>query len=349
MTTQELCNDVIRSIHEGIPGDHGEVIRYLQQQYISLQQHPCFLMVVGEFGKILTTRCQVDEFFWFCEEIDTPEPLIRTVLNDCTDFIGLRDYKAAASLIRYILPFGEGPWPESGVGTEVRSFRDLVEYTYYMVICEPEREVIIEPYLKTDILLQYGRILSGMGENELALPVLEDAKRQSPVHAGILGSLADIQLKMNQPDQAGDIILRSFRCSWMKKDLAHAYRNQGSLFSLHEKYDAAITCYLIAEAWDDSPDGGEALRSIIEYSGKEYDPGYYNEHGREILIAYGIPVGPDPEVTSLLVKIADDYLEEQNLFKAREYLIRAHQLLMSDQLEERIWRIERFIEDQVDF
>ncbi|MFH0966124.1 MAG: hypothetical protein V1862_00350 [Methanobacteriota archaeon] len=54
-------------------------------------------------------------------------------------------------------------------------------------------------------------------------------------------------------------------------------------------------------------------------------------------------------IAGLLVRIADDFLEEQDLFRAREYLIRAHQLLMSDQLEERIWRIERLIESQVDF
>ena len=58
------------------------------------------------------------------------------------------------------------------------------------------------------------------------------------------------------------------------------------------------------------------------------------------MIHAGVPPGSEELI---------DYLDEQTLFKAREYLIRAHQLLMSDQLEERIWRIERVIEEQVDF
>jgi tetratricopeptide (TPR) repeat protein len=240
------------------------------------------------------------------------------------------------------------PWP-SADGIRYCSFRDLIEYLYYGMICHPDQEIIAVPPQQTEIIRLHGEYLAMTGDHAAAIPVLIAGAEQNPVHAGILCSIAASQMMRGDLADALPYLKQSFACAWRPDELAHAYRNQGFYQSRKGDDEGAICCYLMAMTWDDSAQGREELQLITGNTGSHTDTGYYQIHGREILSMRGIPTGPDPDMVELLIQTADRYQEEQNLLKAREYLIRAHQLLMSDELEERIRKIEWFFEDMVDF
>jgi tetratricopeptide (TPR) repeat protein len=352
MGGSEICDKTIQAIIRELPADPDDIVFFLRDVYLKHLNHPCFFDVAAEVRSILTTRCTPESFSMFCVEIKHPDVIITPLLSDVSMLLESHNYESAAKIIEYLLSYEELIRPAVNESQKARSFRDLIEYTYYMVVCEPAQEIIIHPFLGTDILYHYGLFLSGVRKDELALEVLEKALIQSPVHAGIMNSIVAIFLKMNRNEDAGRVqklLTESFRCAWMKEELAHTFRNQGRLFLNKGDYEGAVSCFLMAETWDDSQAGREEIRFMADLLHHDLDTGYYNTHGKEILASRNVPVEPSPEITDLLIQIAYDYLEEQNLFKAREYLFRAYQLLMSDELNEKIWRIERIIEDTVDF
>ena len=114
-------------------------------------------------------------------------------------------------------------------------------------------------------------------------------------------------------------------------------------------YDAAITCYLMSSTWEDSPVTEQGLSVLMEKTGVEPDIPHYLKHGREILEARNIPFGPNPEIIELMRSYADECLQEGDLIEARKYLTRAKFLQLSDELEQQIEKIERFIEDMTSF
>lgn len=343
MISTGLCEDAIQSILANLPSNSGDLTKYLLTVCQRYEGHPCFFLIAGEISRVLLSRSSPRDFVDFCKESANPEPFLVPILADLSSTISSRMYDQASDVLPYLLPFGERQWPESG-SEEYRSFRDLIEYTWYLSECEPEHDVVLLPFLSTNILYQYGKYLMGMKEDEKALSVLEKARHQSPVHAGILGDLISLMLRHRNIAKAIPLLDLSFKTAWMKEDLAAAFRNQGFLFSLQEDKEAAIACYLMAETWEESHDGREELRLITGETG-DLDYGYYNLNGKEILSNRNVPIGPDPVIISLLTGIAENYLEEHNLIKAREYLIRAGQLLMSDEIEARIQMIERQLED----
>lgn len=343
MISTGLCEDAIQSILANLPSDSGDITNYLLTVCQRYEGHPCYFFIAGEISRELLSRSSPSEFVDFCKESGNPEPFLIPILEDLSSNITTRSFDQASDILPYLLPFGERQWPESG-SEEYRSFRDVIEYTWYITECEPEHDVIVLPFLSTDILYQYGKYLKGMKEDEKALIVLEKARHQSPVHAGILGDTVSLMLRYRHITKAIPLLKLSFKTAWMKEDLAAAFRNQGFLFSLQEDKEAAITCYLMAETWEESHDGREELK-LITGDTSDIDYGYYNLNGKEILSDRNVPSGPDPVIISLLTGIAENYLEEHNLMKAREYLIRAGQLLLSDEIEDKIQMIERQLED----
>jgi tetratricopeptide (TPR) repeat protein len=355
------CDGIIHALREAAFGHAPDIIPYLQDSYQRYRDHPCFSAIEREIGFILASLPDPDSIIRFCENGDIePDPLLNQILDSISDAINDRDHQSAEELMRNLLPIGMAGWPESTTGREVRSFRDLVEYLYYMVVYEPDREVVIRSFTQTRIMYLHGLILLGKREFSKALEILRLAEIQSPVHAGILNAIADCELSVIRGDitrmikgrEIGSLehaIDSSLRFSWLEDELLKAFINQGSLLALKGDTEGAIACYLMADTWDNRQDGRPELDLLVNTTGKEIDPGYYITHGTEILASRGIPAGPNPEMIALLIRMADDYLEGQDLKKAREYLFRAYQLTKRDDLQDRIWRIERFIEDMVDF
>ncbi|HWQ63081.1 MAG TPA: hypothetical protein VN429_01595 [Methanospirillum sp.] len=343
MISTGRCEAAIQDILAGLPYESADLNRYLLTACQRYEGHPCYFLIAGEISRVLLSNSSPRDFVRFCEESGNPEPFLVPLLADLSSNVITRSYDQASVILPFLLPFGEHLWPESG-SEEFRSFRDLIEYTWYLTECEPEHDVIVLPYLPTDILYLYAKYLKGIKEDEKALNVLEKARHQSPVHAGILGEIVSLMLQSRHTTEAVPLLVLSFRTAWMKEDLATAFRNQGFFFSLQEDEEAAITCYLMAETWEESPDGREELKLITGQTG-DIDYGYYNLNGKKILSDRNVPCGPDPVIISLLTGIAENYLDENNLMKAREYLIRAGQLLMSDEIEDRIQMIERRLED----
>ncbi|PWR72093.1 hypothetical protein [Methanospirillum lacunae] len=343
MISTGLCEDAIQRILANLPSASGDLTKYLLTVCQRYEGHPCYLLIAGEISRVLLSRTSPSEFVDFCEESRNPEPFLLPILEDLSSTISVRSYDQALVVLPFLLPFGERQWPESR-SEEYRSFRDLIEYTWYVTECKPDLDVIVLPYLPTDILYLYGKYLKGIKEDEKALSVLDKARHQSPVHAGILGDTVSLMLRHRNIAKAIPLLALSFKTAWMKEDLAAAFRNQGFLLSLQEDKEAAIACYLMAETWEESHDGREELKLITGENG-DLDYGYFNLNGKEILSDRNVPIGPDSVIISLLTGIAENYLEEHNLMKAREYLIRAGQLLMSDEIEARIQMIERQLED----
>jgi len=337
------CEAAVQDILAGIPTDPAHLNQYLLASLRRYENHPCLPHVAREISSVLLSRYTPQEFTRFCMDSGTPETLLSPLLSDLTGLVADRSFDQAALLLPCLLPFGERPWPEFN-NQEYRSYRDLIEYTYYMTECSPEPDLIVLPFLGTDILYQYGKYLSGIRDFETAVRILQSARHQSPVHAGILGELVSVLLRSRRVTDVGPFLMRSFRTAWLKEDLALAFRNQGYLFSLQEDEEAAITCYLMAETWEESVAGREELK-LLSGPAQDIDHDYYNREGLQILADRGVPAGPDPVIISLLTGIAENYLDENNLVKAREYLIRAGQLLMSDEIEDRIMMIERRMED----
>jgi tetratricopeptide (TPR) repeat protein len=337
------CEATILDILAGLPSESADFNQYLLTACKRYVGHPCYFRIAGEISRVLLSLSTPDEFVYFCTKSGDPEPFLVPLLADLSSNITARSYEQASAILPFLLPFGERLWPESD-SEEYRSFRDLIEYTWYLTECEPKHDVIVLPFLATDILYLYGKYLKGIKEDEKALSVLEKARYQSPVHAGILGEIISLMLSNGHTTQAVPLLVLSFKTAWMKEDLAAAFRNQGFLFSLQEDEEAAITCYLMAETWEESPGGREELKFITGQTG-DIDYGYFNRNGKKILSDRKIPCGPNPVIISLLTGIAENYLDENNLMKAREYLIRAGQLLMSEEIEDQIQMIERRLEE----
>lgn len=348
MTGTELCIRVIQNLVQGIPPHPDDLSGYLLDQFHRFTIHPCGREVSAEIGRILTTHAAPADLLRFCTRIDDPNLVLTPLIRDLDDDIANHDHDSAADLLRFLLPFTDRPWPEQD-GVTFCSFRDLIEYLYYQTVIQPEQEIVAVPNLQTTIHHLHGRYLAMTGDPDSALHELMEASRENPVHAGILGDIVALLLKSNRTSEVPSYLLRSFGCAWNRDELAQAYQNQGYFLAQKNDHEGAICCYLMAETWEETHQGREELMLLAQNSGGEPDREYYNTHGLEILKSRNIPSGPDPEITRLLVMIADDYLEEGNLLRARDYLIRAHLLLMSDELEDRIRRVEQFVEDQIDY
>lgn len=357
----EICARIITELRDSALTKGSELLTFLLHSYEEYIGHPCFPAIEKEIGSILTSLPDSSYFFRFCEhETVHVDSFMQRVLALISDLISIRDYDSAADKMRYLLPALMDQWPPPTDERELRSFRDLVEYLFYMVVCEPNREVVIRSYTQTDILYHQGLLLLGMRQYKESMDTLRIAKMQSPVHAGILNAIAACKLamirsdmtQMAKTDDIGSlerIISLAFKTAWLGDELAHAFRNQGSLLALNQDIEGAIACYLIAETWNGSQEAKYELDLLISGAGEMYDPEYYRTHGLTLLSSRGIPTGPDPEIIAVLTRVADDFLEEQNLIKAREYLFRAFDLTKSDEQQDRIWRIERFMEDMVDY
>ncbi len=348
MTRTELCTRILQNLHQNTPSDPTILTSYLLEMYHRYTGHPCEGEILHEIGDILHQQGTPSGLVQFCATIDEPERVVGPMIDELENILQNRDYPAAEVLFRFLLPFTEQPWPESG-DYDFCAFRDLTEYLYYRMVLQPEREVKALPHLQTSILSLHGRFLAMTGDPDSALRELMTASIQNPVHAGILGDLTEVLLKNGPEGDAPEFLSRSFKCAWKPSELAHAYRNQGYLLAMHSDYEGAVCCYLMAETWEVTHEGQEELHLLAQEIGKDPDPEYYFQRGQDILFSRGIPFGPDPEIIHILTLIADDYLEDGDPVRARDYLIRVHLLMKSEEIEGRIRRIEQFLEDQMDY
>lgn len=348
MPDLELCNQIIASLHNEMPLHPEKQIQYLHDQAARFSKHPCFFSVADEIAHILSASPDASALSRFCTDVRDPSPFLSPLIADLDDALKTRNTNAAGAMLPPLILLSGQPWP-SADGIRYCSFRDLIEYLYYEMICRPKQEIIAVPPHQTEIIRLHGEYLAMTGDHRAAIPILITGGEQNPVHAGILCSIAESHMNCGDLKDAIPYLKRSFGCAWKPDELAHAYRNQGFYLSRTGDDEGAICCYLMAMTWDDTAQGREELQFITGNTSSKTDSGYYQINGKDILSMRGIPTGPDPDMIDLLIQTADRYQEEQNLIKAREYLIRAHQLLMSDVIEGRIREIELFFEDMVDF
>ena len=230
-----------------------------------------------------------------------------------------------------------------------RSFRDFIEYAYYITYVTPEQDFTVHPYLNCDILLQSGRLAALKGEKNRARAIFTSLSVLSPVNDSILFARADFCREEGNLDEFRNLTIHCFEYAWKPEDLAHAYRNMGYYLIETGDYTGAVTCYLMGTTWEDSTETARELAYIKEKSQIELDVSYILSHGREILDERNIPFGPNLKIIDLMVTYADECKQDGDFFEARKYLSRAKALELSDSLEREIEVIERFIEDNTIF
>ena len=71
-------------------------------------------------------------------------------------------------------------------GGKYRSFRDFIEYAYYITYVTPEQDFTVHPYLNCDILLQSGRLAALKGEKNRARAIFTSLSVLSPVNDSII-------------------------------------------------------------------------------------------------------------------------------------------------------------------
>lgn len=346
MTSPESCAGIRTHIREHVPGEKSQVLEYLTDMERHYAGHPCQREISDVIASLAIQSFSHTEFQTFISLVQNPDLIVEAVLGDVRSLLEERNGTAAESALSYILPYAEHP--EEGDGKYL-SFRDFIEYAYYITWLSPEQDYKVHPYLNCDILFQSGQLSALNGDKEKARAIFTSLSVLSPVNDSILFARADLCLEEGNLDEFRNITIQCFEYAWNPDDLAHAYRNMGYYLTETGDYTGAVTCYLMGTTWDDSPETARELAYIKEKSGTEPDVPAILSHGREILDERNIPFGPNPKIIELMVTYADECKQGGDFFEARKYLSRAKALELSDSLEREIEVIERFIEDNTIF
>ena len=348
MTTPESCATIISQIKEHIPGNPDLIPAYFADLLHDYSHHPCFKEILAGITLLSVQSCSHTEFQALLSQVSHPEKIVQTVLDLVHSSLENKNIKMAESELSYILPYAESSDGNDG-DIEYVSFRDFIEYAYYVAYQNPDLELPVHPYLGTDILFHQGKLCAIKGERDDAYKIFHRLSHISPANAAILCELAELYRGDGNLAAFRDTILLCFKYAWKPDELAQAYRNMGYYFTEMKDYTGAVTCYLMGSTWEDSQAAARELAYIKDQSGKDTDVSYILSHGREILTERDVPFGPNQEMIELMVRYADECKEEGDFFEARKYLSRAKALELSDALEREIEVIERFIEDNTIF
>lgn len=345
MTLPGSCSEIIKEITTNLPDDGDQVIQYLQDHVRVYANHPCRKEVLYTLAEICTRVLSPKQFQEFARTEGYEEQFVRVLSEIVYTEVYEKRYDDAEHTLSFILPYAYS-LDESDT---FWSFRDFIEYAYYMTYVKPEQELPVRDYLGTEIVLYSGLIAAGRGDLPVARSIFSKVLQISPVNSFVLLQIADIQRQENNLEGFHETTLLCFRYAWKPDELAASYRNMGYYLTETGDYDAAVTCYLMSTTWEDSPITEQGLSDIMDKTGMEPDIPHYLKHGREILEAREIPFGPNPEIIDLMRDYADECLHEGDLIEARRYLTRAKFLQLSEELEQQIEKIERFIEDMTTF
>lgn len=348
MVSSPTCDTIIQMMDTHLPVEQEQMTSYLLDHITIYADHPCFQKILSHIARLCVTRLSPAQGVEFIASTAHEHEICGEILGIVRDLIEERDFTGADRVIRYILPYAKGE-VESENAEKFLAFRDFIEYAYVMTYMPEKRELPVHPYLGTAILFQYGVILKGRGKYDAAFRIYHLVREHSPASAQVLLEIADIYREKNNLEAFREITISGFACAWKTEELARTYRNMGYYFGERGDYDAAVTCYLMGSTWEDSPETGRELQYLAARMGHQPDITFYLEKGREILASREIPFGPNEEMIDLLVQYAEVCEEEGDLFEARRYLTRAKLLKISDDLERKIERIERFMEDATSF
>ncbi len=350
MSPPERCAGILHHIREHLPKEQDAVLEYLVDMEHHFSDHPCQREVAEGIAFLAREHLTVQEFSKLVSQAMHPESLVKTVLGTVRTSLDERDIHAAEKALAYILLYAERT---DTMERNYLSFRDFIEYAYYQTWLAPDKNPDtapdVHPYLNTDILFQYGRLSALKGEKEKASALFTALAQISPVNDAILFELADIAREEGDLEKFRSLSIQCLEYAWKPDDLAHAYRNMGYYLTETGDYTGAVTCYLMATTWEESPDTARELAYIQEKTGTEPDIPFIISHGHEILNERNIPFGPNRQMIDLMIRYADECKQEGDFFEARKYLSRAKALELSDTLEREIEIIERFIEDNTIF
>ncbi len=346
MTSPQSCAGILTHIRDHVPSDKSQVMEYLTDMEHHYAGHPCQKEISDLFASLAIQSFSHVEFQTFMSRVQNPDIIVEAVLGSVRSLLNERNGMAAESALLYILPYAEHP----NEGEEkYLSFRDFIEYAYYITWLSPEQTFKVHPYQNCDILFQSGQLALLKGEKNQARAIFRFLSELSPVNDSILFARADMCREERILNEFRNLTNQCFEYAWKPDDLAHAYRNMGYYLTEMGDYTGAVTCYLMATTWEDSPETARELAYIKEKAGKEPDVPAILSHGREILDERNIPFGPNPKIIELMVTYAEECKQDGDFFEARKYLSRAKALELSDSLEREIEVIERFIEDNTIF
>ncbi|WP_373839888.1 tetratricopeptide repeat protein [Methanospirillum sp.] len=346
MASQESCAGIIQHIKNNVPVNQPEIMEYLTDMESHYTRHPCQKYVSSVIASLATRSFSIHEFHTLISRVKNPDTITESVIESVSSFLDERDIRASESAISYILSYAEDPNKNSG---EYLSFRDFIEYAYYITYPAPNQDPKIHPWLNSDILFQSGRICALKGERNRAREIFSFLSRISPVNAAILFELAEIYREERDLKEYRNLTNLCFQYAWKPGELARAYRNMGYFLTETDDYTGAVTCYLMGTTWEESSETARELMYIKEKSGEEPDIQCILSHGKEILDERNIPFGPNPRIIELMADYAEECKQDGDLFEARKYLSHAKALELSDRLEREIEVIERFIEDSTIF
>ncbi|NLV25746.1 MAG: hypothetical protein GXY48_01035 [Methanomicrobiales archaeon] len=348
MTIPDNCDTILNYIHKNMPESHEAIGEYLLEMVERFSSRQCYHQIIGEISIIAVSTLTQDGFRTFVAHCPNPDRVIQEVINEAKKLIWKKELKNAAILLEYILPYAE-VLPDNQKPAKILSFRDFIEYAYYMSYISPESDLLVHPYLGTEILLIQGKYYAEKREADKAISIFNGVIRISPVNCQVLFELAEVYRDKGNMEEYRTITELCFTYAWKPEDLAHAYRNMGYFFTDSGDYEGAVTCYLMGTTWEDSPITTRELAYIREKTGNFSDISYYVAEGKKILSDRNVPFGPNPDMIDLMMTYADECRTEGNFFEARKYLSRVKALQLSDDLEQQITAIERFIEDTTIF
>lgn len=348
MPLQENCENIIQDMCANLPDNPDQIPEFLNEHIVKYVTHPCSREVIRKIASLAVESLSPQEFTGFISLTDYPEQMVRAVLEATVIFLQNKNLQHAENLMQYLLPFAEKKL-EDNEEISFLSFRDFIEYAYYMTYLTPESELSVHPYTGTEILFIQGKICLERGDNKTALRIFDFLSRISPVNDSILFELAEIHRGMGNLETFREMTNQCFQFAWKPDELAHAYRNMGYFLTESGDYEGAITCYLMSTTWEDTSDVKREITYITEKSGITPDMQYYITYGQDILKKRNVPFGPNKEFIQLMLEYANECKDEGDFFEARKYLSRAKALELSDSIERQIEVIERFIEDNTIF
>lgn len=348
MTIPESCEKILQEIQENIPENHGFIRDYLIDQTNRFSSHQCQKEITKAISSLAIQSLSTEEFQQYISHLIQPEPIIQAVLDAATFFLQEKKFQKTETYLDYILPYANGN-PKEKEDVAFVSFRDFIEYAYYAMYLNPESELPVYPYLGTEILFVLGKICAGKEKRSRAFAIFTYLARVSPVNDEILFEIAELYRNKGELEDYRKITNRCFTYAWRPEELAHAYRNMGYYFTESRDYEIAITCYLMGTTWEESPVTAREISYITEISGITPDISDLISHGHELLEKNDVPFSPNPEMTDLMIQYAKECKDEGDFFEARKYLSRAKALQLSDDLEQQITSIERFMEDSFIF
>jgi len=333
--------EIMQEITSGLTGDWEKDIANLMDYSEEYKSHPQSKEILRGIGRLISQILPSDTQAEFTQIFSNDQQYVETVLSEVTNKIKEQDIDEAEELLLKILP--EEELYQSDSVSLYCTFRNPLEIAYYKAIYNPPKEIRIAPYPYNQIYQLYAYVLIEKCLFDEASNIIDKALLRNPLNADIKFEKAEIYKMQGDMERFLQITIEAQPMVYRIKDTSRYWRNIGYYFIEKEKWDGAISAYLISLHQDPSPLAQSQLFYISQRTGKKIKSQKY-EKLLALLEKENIPTCPDPNWLAIALKNAAVAFADRDYDNAGFYYSVVYELTQDDVYGDKVRECESLME-----